>query len=216
MRWHYPMSQVMHQHHSFNQGTAVTGAFRDGHQIPPNRTEPSFHGHGNGHAHPSAQQERSYANGQPHFPNIQSTDYKQQNNVAPHQAPAYHFGTGNSRYLTRTITPGGHFADDDLIAIANSHRKIANPLPLGVFGFSTTTLLLGLYHVGVLGLKSTHGVIGFGLAYGGTAQYLAGLWEFASGNTYGATVFCSFGGFWWGLAFIDVRSFPLPLPEPPF
>lgn len=77
-----------------------------------------------------------------------------------------------------------------------------------MFGFSTSTLLLSLYQVGVLGLSSTNGVIGYALAYGGTAQYLAGLWEFACGNTYGATVFVSFGGFWWGLAFQYV-SHPL-------
>ncbi len=34
------------------------------------------------------------------------------------------------------------------------------------------------------------------LAYGGLAQLLAGMWEFRTGNTYGAVLFSSFGAFW--------------------
>ena len=37
---------------------------------------------------------------------------------------------------------------------------------------------------------------GMALAYGGIAQFAAGMWEFAKGNTFGATAFCSFGAFW--------------------
>lgn len=39
-------------------------------------------------------------------------------------------------------------------------------------------------------------VFGLALAYGGAAQFAAGLWEFAKGNTFGATAFCSYGAFW--------------------
>ena len=39
-------------------------------------------------------------------------------------------------------------------------------------------------------------VIGVALAYGGIAQFAAGLWEFRNGNTFGATAFCSYGMFW--------------------
>lgn len=52
-------------------------------------------------------------------------------NEKAHQAPMYNGGSGGANYLSRTLTPGGHYADDDLIAIANGHRRIANPLPLG-------------------------------------------------------------------------------------
>jgi succinate-acetate transporter protein len=37
---------------------------------------------------------------------------------------------------------------------------------------------------------------GLALAYGGGAQLLAGMWEYAKGNTYGATAFSSYGAFW--------------------
>jgi succinate-acetate transporter protein len=39
-------------------------------------------------------------------------------------------------------------------------------------------------------------VIGLALAYGGIAQFVAGVWEFRTGNTFGATAFCSYGAFW--------------------
>jgi len=31
---------------------------------------------------------------------------------------------------------------------------------------------------------------------GGLCQLLAGMWEFAAGNTFGSTAFSSYGGFW--------------------
>ena len=34
------------------------------------------------------------------------------------------------------------------------------------------------------------------MAYGGIAQILAGMWEFRTGNTFGAVAFTSFGAFW--------------------
>jgi hypothetical protein len=39
-------------------------------------------------------------------------------------------------------------------------------------------------------------VLGLALAYGGVAQILAGMWEFRTGNTFGAVAFTSFGAFW--------------------
>jgi len=39
-------------------------------------------------------------------------------------------------------------------------------------------------------------VFGMALAYGGLAQLLAGMWEFRTGNTFGAVAFTSYGSFW--------------------
>ena len=39
-------------------------------------------------------------------------------------------------------------------------------------------------------------MFGLALAYGGIGQFAAGIWEFAKGNTFGATAFCSYGAFW--------------------
>ncbi len=45
-------------------------------------------------------------------------------------------------------------------------------------------------------------VAGLAIAYGGIAQLVAGIWEFRTGNTFGAVAFCSFGAFWISFYFI--------------
>jgi succinate-acetate transporter protein len=45
------------------------------------------------------------------------------------------------------------------------------------------------------------------LAYGGLAQFCAGMWEFASGNTFGAVAFTSYGAFWMSFACIFIPFF---------
>lgn len=107
------------------------------------------------------------------------------------------------------LTPGGHRINDDLIAVASSHRKIANPLPSGAYGFATTTLLLSFYNLHVAGIETPNGVLTIALTFGGLAQLLAGLWEFASGNTFGATLFVAYGCFWWGYSIIQIPFFGL-------
>jgi len=51
--------------------------------------------------------------------------------------------------------------------------------------------------------------MGMALFYGGLVQLLAGMWEFKTGNTFGAVAFSSYGGFWMGYAalFIDAFGF---------
>jgi hypothetical protein len=45
-------------------------------------------------------------------------------------------------------------------------------------------------------------VIGLALFYGGLVQLVAGIQEFRAGNTFGATAFCSYAGFWMALAVV--------------
>jgi uncharacterized protein len=49
-------------------------------------------------------------------------------------------------------------------------------------------------------------VFGLALAYGGIAQFAAGLWEFAKGNTFGATAFCSYGAFWLSFWYLAAKT----------
>jgi uncharacterized protein len=54
-------------------------------------------------------------------------------------------------------------------------------------------------------------VLGVALAYGGLAQLLAGMWEFRTGNTFGAVAFTSFGAFWlsfWALVTFFADKIP--------
>jgi uncharacterized protein len=72
----------------------------------------------------------------------------------------------------------------------------ADPGPLGLAGFAMTTFVLSMFNANLVNSKGTPVVLGLALAYGGIVQLLAGLWEFRTGNTFGAVAFCSFGGFW--------------------
>jgi uncharacterized protein len=74
--------------------------------------------------------------------------------------------------------------------------KPADPGPLGLAGFAMTTFVLSMFNAGVVNEKGTPVVLGLALAYGGLAQLLAGMWEFRTGNTFGAVAFTSFGAFW--------------------
>ena len=57
----------------------------------------------------------------------------------------------------------------------------------GLFSFASTTLILSLYNVQARGIKTPNVVVGMALGVGGLAQLLAGMWEFAAANTFGAT-----------------------------
>jgi succinate-acetate transporter protein len=84
----------------------------------------------------------------------------------------------------------------------------ADPGPLGLAAFAGTTFVLSMVNSGLVG---THNVPGGGLlplvaavaiAYGGAAQLLAGIWEFRTGNTFGAVAFSSYGAFWISFFFV--------------
>lgn len=82
-----------------------------------------------------------------------------------------------------------------------SDIKIANPGPLGLSGFALTTFILSWANAGLMpGKQDDLVVIGLAFFYGGIAQLLAGMWEFRSGNTFGATAFTSYGAFWLSFA----------------
>ncbi|KAJ3111915.1 hypothetical protein HK100_002506, partial [Physocladia obscura] len=84
---------------------------------------------------------------------------------------------------------------------------IGNPGPLGLSAFALTTFVLSLYNIEVLSITNTAPVIGLAIFYGGAVQILAGQWEFAAGNTFGATAFTSYGGFWLSFAAIFIPGF---------
>src|SRR5271169_2059244 len=74
--------------------------------------------------------------------------------------------------------------------------KPADPGPLGLGAFAMTTFVLSMFNANLVNEKGLPVVLGLALAYGGIVQVLAGLWEFRTGNTFGAVAFCSFGAFW--------------------
>ncbi len=82
---------------------------------------------------------------------------------------------------TPHLTPGAHIAD---------------PAPLGLAAFAMTTAVLSAVNAGWVPATVEPVVFGLALAYGGIGQFIAGIWEFAKGNTFGATAFVSYGAFW--------------------
>lgn len=81
-----------------------------------------------------------------------------------------------------------------------TERKIANPGPLGLLGFGMTTILLNLHNAGLIPLSIV--IIAMGIALGGLAQIIAGIFEFKNGNTFAGTAFVAYGTFWWSLVAI--------------
>ncbi len=72
----------------------------------------------------------------------------------------------------------------------------ADPGPLGLAAFAMTTFVLSMFNSNLVDIRGVPVVLGLALAYGGIVQLLAGMWEFRTGNTFGAVAFSSFGGFW--------------------
>jgi succinate-acetate transporter protein len=73
---------------------------------------------------------------------------------------------------------------------------IADPGPLGLAAFALTTFVLSMFNSGLVSDKGEPIVFALALTYGGIAQLLAGMWEFRTGNTFGAVAFTSYGAFW--------------------
>ena len=99
-------------------------------------------------------------------------------------------------------------------------RRAADPGPLGLSAFALTTFVLSLINVNTRSISSPKLVIGPAIFYGGVVQLLAGMWyvakqrarassethngvrEMAAGNTFAATAFSSYAGFWLSFATI--------------
>jgi succinate-acetate transporter protein len=78
----------------------------------------------------------------------------------------------------------------------------ADPGPLGLAAFAATTFFLSTVNAGLLPKSVEAGVFGLAFFYGGLAQLLAGMWEFAKGNTFGALAFSSYGAFWLSFGYL--------------
>ncbi|KAM0181159.1 hypothetical protein ACHAPF_001904 [Botrytis cinerea] len=117
----------------------------------------------------------------------------------------------NATHLERLQTDGGHVDDRTQPSLPIVHRRFANPSPLGLLSFATGLLLISvlvnmkltnlgiflisIFGVNVRGVATPNVLIGVLVFFGGVCQFIAGIMEFFSGNTFGATVFPSYGAF---------------------
>jgi succinate-acetate transporter protein len=85
----------------------------------------------------------------------------------------------------------------------------ADPGPLGLAAFALTTFVLSVFNAGLVSRGAEPVVLPLALFYGGLAQLLAGMWEFRTGNTFGAVAFTSYAAFWlaiWGVNHLYVAT----------
>ena len=111
-----------------------------------------------------------------------------------------------------TIRQGGDptRGEDARLAVPGGWAP-ADPAPLGLAGFAMTTFVLSMFNANLVSSAGEPVVLGLALAYGGIAQLLAGMWEFRTGNTFGAVAFSSYGAFWisfWALVTFFVPKIP--------
>src|SRR5207253_11020833 len=70
----------------------------------------------------------------------------------------------------------------------------ADPTPLGLSGYGLSIFVLGCAEAGFL--QATGALIPWAFFFGGLTLFLAGMWAFRNRNTFGATVFTSYGALW--------------------
>ena len=97
---------------------------------------------------------------------------------------------------TAANRPDSRFGREPAAPPAAPAMSIADPAPLGLAAFALTTFVLSFFNAGLVSNTGEPVVLGLALAYGGLAQLLAGMWEFRTGNTFGAVAFTSYGAFW--------------------
>jgi uncharacterized protein len=78
--------------------------------------------------------------------------------------------------------------------------KFSNPAPMGLAAFAMTTWLLSIINAGWFGADAMNLMLAVALAFGGTAQIIAGVMELPRGDTFVMTAFISYGAFWWSFA----------------
>ncbi len=97
---------------------------------------------------------------------------------------------------TQGQVPAPPAAEGQAPSAASAAGLVADPAPLGLAAFGMTTLMLSAVNAGWIGAAATSAVLAMAVAFGGSAQLLAGMWAFRRGNTFAATAFTSYGAFW--------------------
>ncbi|KAF2806426.1 uncharacterized protein BDZ99DRAFT_510732 [Mytilinidion resinicola] len=98
-------------------------------------------------------------------------------------------------HLERLHTAGGHPNDRSQPSLPVVHRSFANPAPLGLISFATDLFLISSFGLHARGIMTPNVMISVLIFFGGVCQFIAGIMEFVAGNTFGATVFSSYGAF---------------------
>lgn len=106
------------------------------------------------------------------------------------------FTDGTAQQWTKAGPIAGPLPAPDLQRLQETQEAtVAEPAPLGLFGFATGTFAIGYVLSGFTSAPSvaqisTAAVL---LVFAGITQLLAGMWAFRKGNTFAATAFGCYG-----------------------
>ncbi|KAJ5108240.1 hypothetical protein N7456_004915 [Penicillium angulare] len=103
--------------------------------------------------------------------------------------------SARTNHLERLHTAGGHVNDRSQPSLPVYHRTFASPSPLGLISFATDIFLISVLGLHARGVTAPNVMVGCLIFYGGVGQFIAGIMEFITGNTFGATVFSSYAAF---------------------
>jgi len=81
----------------------------------------------------------------------------------------------------------------------------ASPAVVGLMGFGTTTMAAGLANLPTPygdGFANNAITFGMAIAFGGTAQLIAGVVALRKGNMFAGSAFMGYGAFWWAFTLI--------------
>lgn len=167
-----------------------------------NRSSPT-HDVEKGHAQHVNGNQRTGSIADTQVDNTEQHPYQYGGTTSAHQGG--YKGTGG--FVNRAVTPGGHPVDTSQPAFPVYHRKLGNPAPLGLLAFGLTTFVLSCYNAKIRNVSEPNVILGLALGFGGLGQIIAGIEEFCVGNSFGATAFVSYGGFWLSFACIYIPQF---------
>ncbi|WP_031469758.1 acetate uptake transporter [Sciscionella sediminilitoris] len=98
------------------------------------------------------------------------------------------------------------------MASTEETKPVSDPAPFGLASFAGTTFVLSLVNAGLVAKDVEPVVLPLALFIGGLGQLIACVWEIRNNNTFGATAFGTYGGFWCAFAFF-VWLFSEKIPE---
>lgn len=86
---------------------------------------------------------------------------------------------------------------NEMKVTGHMQELVANPTPLGLFGLAIVTLVASSSKLGIT--DGTAYIIPWAIFLGACAQFVAGIMDYKHNNTFGATAFCAYGFFWFGM-----------------
>lgn len=95
-----------------------------------------------------------------------------------------------------------------------TEKSAVDPSALGLFGLAMVTLVASSQKLGLT--QGTAYVLPWAIFLGAAAQLVAGVLDYKKGNVFGATAFCAYGFFWFGMAtswLISLGAFGTALQE---